>query len=536
MALFEVKNLTFGYPLTDKIIDGVSFSVEQGDFIAVCGPTGSGKTTLLRLLKPELAPLGNKTGEVLFDGKNTENLTPEESCAIGFVGQSPEHQIVTDKVWHEIVFGMENLRFSQNLMKRRVAEIMSYFGIDSLFDKNTADLSGGQKQMISLSGVLVMNPKVIILDEPTSQLDPVSASEFLTTLKKLNEELGLTIILTEHRLENVIPLCNKLCVIENGKITAFGETRQTVKEITGNDRIAASMPGSVRLYKILGAKGECPLNITEGKKYFRENFRRNNKPFETEESHTDETAAQLRNVYFRYDKDAPDVLHNTSLTVYKNEILCVLGANGSGKTSLLYTLAGLTAPYSGSVEIFGKNIKKYKGQSLYNNCISLLPQDAQTVFLRNTLEEEFKSAGISFEDVPYDLSYATKTHPYDLSGGEQQLAALALVLASKPKILLLDEPTKGLDSLAKQKVRDALSKLKRQGLTVVVVTHDVEFAALCADRAAMFFRGECVCVDTPYRFFSENIFYTTSTARITSGICENLINPEDVSRYAEAGG
>ena len=533
MALFEVKNLTFGYPLADKIINGVSFTVEQGDFIAVCGPTGSGKTTLLRLLKPELSPLGSKTGEVLFGGVNTDDLPPEKSCEIGFVAQSPEHQIVTDKVWHEVVFGMENLRFPQNLMKRRVAEIMSYFGIDTLFDKNTADLSGGQKQMISLSSVLVMNPKVIILDEPTSQLDPVSASEFLTTLKKLNDELGLTIILTEHRLENVIPLCNKLCVIENGKLAAFGETRQVIKEILGNERTEASMPGSVRIYKILGAKGECPLNISEGKKYFREHFVRNSVPFENEEHPSDEKAAELKNVYFRYEKDSPDALHNTSLTVYKNEILCVLGANGSGKTSLLYTIAGLTSPYAGSVEIFGKNIKKYKGQSLYNNCISLLPQDAQTVFLRNTLEEEFESAGISFEDAPYDLSYSAKTHPYDLSGGEQQLAALALVLASKPKILLLDEPTKGLDSFAKRKVCAALKKLREQGLTIIIVTHDVEFAALCADRAAMFFRGECVCVDTPKKFFSENIFYTTSTARITAGVCENLINPDDVKKYAE---
>ena len=533
MALFEVKNLTFGYPLSGPVIDGVSFTVEQGDFIAVCGPTGSGKTTLLRLLKPELSPLGNKSGEVLFEGVKTEDLTPGQSSLIGFVGQSPEHQIVTDKVWHEVVFGMENLRFPQNLMKRRAAEIMSYFGIDTLFDKNTADLSGGQKQMISLAGVLVMNPKVLILDEPTSQLDPVSASEFLTTLKKLNDELGLTIIITEHRLENVIPLCNKLCVVENGRITAFGETRRTVAGITGNERIAASMPGSVRIYCILGAKGECPLNIAEGKRYFSEHFRRNSTPFKEEKAPAGEKAVELKNVYFRYEKSAPDVLHNTSLTVYKNEILCVLGANGSGKTSLLCTIAGLTAPYSGSVEILGKNIRKYKGQSLYNNCISLLPQDAQTVFLHNTLEEEFSKAGIAFEDAPYDLSYAAKTHPYDLSGGEQQLAALALVLASKPQILLLDEPTKGLDSLAKQKVRDALKTLKRQGLTVIVVTHDVEFAALCADRAAMFFRGECVCVDTPYKFFSQNIFYTTSTARITSGVCENLINPDDVRRYAE---
>ena len=533
MALLEVKNLTFRYPSSDTIIEDVSFSVEPGDFIAVCGPTGSGKTTLLRLMKPELTPLGSKSGEVLFGGINTDELSPEESCSIGFVQQSPEHQIVTDKVWHEIVFGMENLRCEQNLMKRRLAEIMSYFGIDGLFDADTADLSGGQKQMISLAGVLAMNPEMIILDEPTSQLDPVSASDFLSTLKKLNEDLGMTIIITEHRLENVIPLCSKLCVLENGKITAFGETRETIRSIIDNDRIIASMPGSVRIYKALGARDECPLTVAEGKKYFAEHFTPRFVSFKDAEREEKSKAAELKNVYFRYDKSSPDALRNTSLTVYENEVFCLLGANGSGKSTLLYAIAGLITPYAGSIEILGKNIKKYKGQTLYDNCVSLLPQDVQPMFLQSTLREEFRKAHISFEELPYDLSYAADTHPYDLSGGEQQLAALALALASKPKILLLDEPTKGLDSFAKIRICSELKKLKNSGVTVIAVTHDVEFAARCADRAAMFFRGEVMCVDTPRRFFSENIFYTTSAAKIASDICPGLITPDDIGIITE---
>ncbi len=533
MALLEVKNLTFGYPSSDTIINDVSFEIERGDFVALCGPTGSGKTTLLRLMKPELTPLGGKSGSVLFGGVNTDELSPEESCKIGFVQQSPEHQIVTDKVWHEIVFGMENLRCEQNLMKRRLAEIMSYFGIDSLFDADTADLSGGQKQMISLAGVLAMNPEVIILDEPTSQLDPVAASDFMTTLKKLNEDLGMTIIITEHRLENVVPLCNKLCVLEGGRVTAFGETRETIKSVIDNDRIIASMPGSVRIYKALGAQGECPLTVSQGKKYFAEHFVPCAPLSADDEPKRGAKAVELKNVYFRYDRNSPDALRNASLTVYENEVFCLLGANGSGKSTLLYTIAGLLTPYAGSVEILGKNIRKYKGQSLYDNCVALLPQDVQPMFLQSTLREEFRKAHISFDEPGFDLSYVAETHPYDLSGGEQQLAALAIALASKPKILLLDEPTKGLDSYAKTAVCDELKKLRDSGVTVITVTHDVEFAARCADRAAMFFRGEVMCVDTPRRFFSENLFYTTSAAKIASGLCPGVITPDDVSGITE---
>lgn len=532
MALFEIKNLSFSYPNSSKIIDDINFEIEEGDFTVLCGPTGSGKTTLLRLLKPELSPIGNTEGEIYFNGELVSNLSLEKSAKIGFVQQSVEQQIVTDKVWHEIAFGMENLNFSQSLMRRRVAEIMSYFGIDNLFDCNTSELSGGQKQIISLASVIAMNPKAIIFDEPTSQLDPVSASEFLTTIKKLNDELGITVIITEHRLENVIPLCNKIIFLDSGKITSQGKTKETIEKIIDNDTFLNYMPGSVKIYSLLKKEGECPLNVTEGKSYLKNHpLPDNGEYIPTYEEISKEPVVKLKDVCFRYDKNSNDVLKDTCLTAYKNEILCVLGANGSGKTTMLYSIAGLINPYAGKIEILGKNIKKYKNNELYDNCIAMLPQNVETVFLHNTLKEELDEVNTDFSIIPYDLSYAADRHPYDLSGGEQQLAALGKILASKPQILLLDEPTKGLDSNAKFLIADVLKKLKYKGITVIVVTHDVEFSAMCADRVAMFFRGKVTCIDTPHKFFSENLFYTTSINRITKDFCKNLVTFEDLKKY-----
>ena len=536
MALFEINNLSFSYPGSGRILDGVNLKIERGDFLILCGATGSGKTTLLRLMKPELSPKGERTGEILCNGKNIDTLTPSESVKIGFVCQSAEHQTVTDKVWHEIAFGMENLRFTQSEMSRRIAEISGYFGIDSLFDKNISELSGGQKQTVALASVLAMNPDVIIFDEPTSQLDPVAAGEFLASLKKINDEQGITIIITEHRLENVIPLSNKIAVLDGGKITLSGSTRETVGKIGRGDFLFDSLPGSAKLFNILKGEGECPLTVREGREFIEKSEsakslgKTDRIPISENGEKIQNPALKIRDVCFRYSKDEPDVLLNTSLTAAGGEILCVLGANGSGKSTLLYAVSGLVRPYAGKIEIFGKNIRKYTGQSLYDNCVALLPQNAQSVFVKNTLREELKEAGTDFSIIPYDLSYAADIHPYDLSGGEMQLAALAKVLASKPHLLLLDEPTKGLDSHAKRTVCEVLKSLKKQGITVIAVTHDVEFAALCADRVAMFFRGAVTAVGEPHVFFAENLFYTTSINRITSPFNPYIITLEDAEK------
>lgn len=533
MALFEIKNLCFSYPGTGEIIKNISMDIEKGDFITLCGPTGCGKTTLLRLLKPELTPTGIKTGVINYKGEQL-NEQSGKSIEIGFVQQSVDHQIVTDKVWHEVAFGMENAGFSDSLMKRRAAEVMGWFSVDSLFDCKTEELSGGQKQIVSLASVMALNPQVIILDEPTSQLDPVAAASFLTSLKQLNEELGVTVIITEHRLENVIPLSNKLCLIDKGEIIRYGNVKDTVKELLSDDKYVRYMPGSAKLYKLLGMAGECPLNVCEGKKYLNANPLPQKGSY-TPEYNEDKTepAVELKNVCFRYDRNSQDVLKETDLTVYKGEILCMLGSNGSGKTTLLRAVSGLVKPYYGKVEINGKNINKYKGQELYNNCLTMLPQNVETVFLYNSLKEELEKSGISFDVIPYDLSYAANTHPYDLSGGEQQLAAIAKALSTNPRILLLDEPTKGLDYNSKQIIAKVLKSLKAKGTTILIVTHDIEFSAMCADRVAMLFRGAVTCCDHPHKFFSDNAFYTTSISKITRDFCDNLITDEDVEKYLE---
>lgn len=526
MEMFKVENLSFSYPSCEKkTLTDISFSVEKGEFIAVCGATGSGKSTLLRMLKRELTPKGEKSGEIRFCGMSTEQLSDRASASgIGFVMQNPEHQIVTDKVWHELSFGLENLGTDRRIIHSRVAEISAYFGIEKWFDKKVSELSGGQKQLLNLASVMAMNPEVLILDEPTAQLDPIASSDFIATVKKLNRELGITVIMVEHRLEEVIPLSDRLMILENGKILLFDSPKEVVKRIGGKERLINLMPSSVRLYHSVNGDGECPIDVREGRSFLAQSFDNSiDSPALKEYTCSGKTALAFDEVFFRYEKTAPDVLSGLSFEVNEGEIFAILGGNGSGKTTALNLSAGLYRPYSGKISVFGKPIKSYKNQSLYKDCLALLPQDVQTVFLRNTVKEELSGAEEALKLIPADISYLFDKHPYDLSGGEQQLVALAKVLSCKPKLLLMDEPTKGLDANAKLGLSETVKALKKQGITIVIVTHDAEFAAICADRCGLFFRGEMVSTGTPEEIFSENSFYTTAISRITRGHFQHTV-------------
>ena len=531
MALLTVKNLSFSYAAEhEKALHTISFDVENGEFIVLCGATGSGKSTLLRLLKRELAPMGEKTGELFFDGKPLDSLSAKDSASlIGYVMQQPEEQIATDKVWHELAFGLENQNLPQGVIRRRVAEMASYFGIEDWFLSDVSALSGGQKQLLNLASVMVMQPKLLLLDEPTAQLDPITASDFIATLKKLNRELGLTIILIEHRLEEVVPLCDRLMVMENGTLLAMDAPRKAVAMLREHPALLEGMPVSVRLFHALGGEGDVPLDIREGRSFVEKHYKNEIRALSEEDyEHSEKKALSFRHVYFRYEKNGEDILTDLDFDVYENEIFCILGGNGSGKTTTLSAASGLYTPYSGDIRVFGKKIKDYKNGTLYKECLALLPQDVQTVFLRNTVKEELDDANADISALPYDLSHLLHRHPYDISGGERQLVALAKVLAGKPKLLLLDEPTKGLDASAKARVMDILKDLKASGVTIVAVTHDVEFAASLADRTALFFRGSIICAETPRRFFAENNFYTTAASRMTRGYYEGAVKQEDV--------
>lgn len=533
MELLKIENLTFAYPNTlSPTIKGVNLTVNEGEFTVLCGATGSGKSTLLRLLKRELSPTGDISGSIYYKETNITQLSSNISASkIGFVMQNPEHQIVTDKVWHELGFGLENMGLPQNEIALRVCEMASYFGIESWFEKSVSELSGGQKQLLNLASVMAMQPDILILDEPTAQLDPIAATDFINTLKKLNTDFSLTVIIVEHRLEEVIPICDNLIVLKDGVVTHNRDPRTVIKQLEEDDDILSAMPSSVRLYHSLRGKGSCPLTVREGRRFLQDNFGNKITSLPDEKYVYNKNAVlEFKEVFFRYERNLPDVLKGINLSVYENEIFCILGGNGSGKTTTLNTAAGLIKAYSGSVKVFGKKIKEYKNQTLYKECLSMLPQDVETVFLKNTVNEEL--SGVDTGELPFDISHLLDKHPYDLSGGEQQLVALAKVLAAKPKLLLMDEPTKGLDTIKKAQIINILKQLKQNGVTVVIVTHDVEFAAECADRCALFFRGNIVSVDRPCEFFSNNRFYTTAASRMSRGFYEKTVTLRQIERLA----
>lgn len=541
MELLKAENLSFKYPASaENTLDGLSFSVSKGDYIAVCGSTGSGKTTLLRQLKPELAPLGLRSGDIMYKGKSLSDVSQRESASeIGYIMQRPEQQIVTDRVWHELAFGLENLGVPAGSIRRRVAEMASYFGVEDWFERSTDQLSGGQKQLLNLAAVMVMNPELLILDEPTAQLDPIAASEFLATVRKLNRELSLTVIIAEHRLEEVIPSCDALLVLDGGKKMIFDKPENAVPVLGGIPEAAAALPSAARVFLALDSGDKsgasCPFSVREGREYIQNGFDNSVRSLEHKKpAPSGKEALSMKKCRFRYSRELPDVLCGLDLTVFEGELFFILGGNGSGKTTALGAAAGLLRCTSGTIKVFGKKLSEYKGQSLYNDCLSMLPQDAQTAFLRPTVREELADTG----EYPtlYDFSGLLDSHPYDLSGGEQQLLALTKALSARPRLLLLDEPTKGLDAGWKNRIASILQSLKQNGVAVVVVTHDVEFAAQTADRCALFFRGEITCVGEPESFFSENSFYTTAASRMSRGFFDGAVTTADVIELCALNG
>lgn len=520
MEIITIEDLSFSYAGENKkALDSVSLSINGGEFVVLCGATGSGKSTLLRMLKPELTPEGEKRGSILIRGRSIDELSARESAqTVGFVMQRPEQQIVTDKVWHELVFGLENIGCERGEMSRRAAEAAQYFGLSELFETSTDELSGGQKQLLSLAAITAMRPDVLILDEPTSRLDPVSATALLEAVGRLNRETGTTVIIAEHRLDELLPLASRLVIMKDGAIEKNGAPREVCRSLSDDPAMLSAMPAAARLYHAAPAGDICPMTVGEGRSWLIGHFQPDNSaPGYRRKTEQTEAALSFEDVYFRYSRTGNDILRSACLDVKRGEVFCILGGNGSGKTTALKAAAGLIKPYSGEIKIFGRKISEYRGGSLYRGCVSMLPQDTQTLFLRMTVKEELSDSGISLSDAPFGLSELSGRHPYDLSGGQQQLLGLAKVLAAKPRLLLLDEPANGLDPQTRRKMSDIIKDLAAGGMTVVIVTHDADFAAETADRCALFFRGSVIVSDEPHRFFSESTFYTTAVSRITRG-------------------
>ncbi|MCQ2416482.1 MAG: ATP-binding cassette domain-containing protein [Oscillospiraceae bacterium] len=534
MEMLAAKNLSVTFPeCNTPVLSDISFSVEAGAFAILCGATGCGKSTLLRMCKRELMPLCEKSGTVTLEGMDiAEAQTGITAADIGFVMQHPEQQIVTDRVWHELAFGLENLGYPTEVIRRRIAEMAAYFGMEEWLECNPAELSGGQKQLLNLAGVMIMQPKLLLLDEPTSQLDPIAAADFLNTLQRLNRDFSVTILLAEHRLEEVIPMCSHLMIMQNGRIERQGSPRSILQTAADGD-MPDDMPAAVRLYHGLHMQGNCPLSVREARQQIMPllSFSRSTVP-EKDTRLPNDTALAFSDVYFRYGRREKDVLRHLTFQVVQGEIYGMIGGNGAGKSTALSVAAGLHRAYAGRVSVFGKKISAYTSGSLYRDCIAMLPQDVQTLFLYNTAEEELSELDAEYretlKDYHFDMDDMLSQHPYDLSGGQQQMLALAKVLLMKPRLLLLDEPTKGLDAASRQGLGEMLLALQKQGITILLVTHDIEFAAQYANRIGFLSQGEMISEDTPREFFSGNAFYTTAASRISRGWLENAVTIQDI--------
>lgn len=533
MESYSFKNVDFIYPEGEKkALQNISFSVRQGEFLILCGPSGCGKTTLLRHLKGCLTPHGLLSGEIRYKGVLLSEMTQREQAQeIGFVLQSPENQVVTDKVWHELAFGLESLGYDTPTIRRRVAEIAAFFGIEGWFYDHVTELSGGQKQILSLASVMAMQPGVLVLDEPTAQLDPIAAADFLGLLGKINRELGTTVILTEHRLEEAFPFATRVIVMNEGAILCDGKPEDVGLQLKDKgDGMFLAMPTPMQVWAAVETELSCPMSVRDGSEFLSK--RAQEQPLlplaEKEKPvYPEGTALSCEELWFRYEKDSADVVKGFSLNLHKGEFYALLGGNGAGKSTALKVISGLKAAYRGSVRVQGR--------------LGHLPQEPQTLFVKRTVREDLYEV-FRGQKIPRETQDRTVAgivalcglgelldrHPYDISGGEQQRAALAKVLLTSPDVLLLDEPTKGFDAEFKMTFGMILRRLTAQGITILMVSHDAAFCAEYAHKCGLFFDGSIVAEGTPGEFFSGNSFYTTPANRMARHLIPHGVTVSDI--------
>lgn len=517
MALIELNDVSFTYPAASvPALKNFSLKVDKGEFVVIVGPSGCGKSTLLRMLKKELSPHGITTGTISVNGSHD---TPGHK--VGFVFQDPENQVVADEVLNELVFGLENMGIPTNEMRNKVAEMVHFFGAESLLSRKTHELSGGQKQQMNLASVLLMQPDILLLDEPTAQLDPVSSREFLDMLVRLNEEFGMTIILVEHRLEEVFSYADKIILMEEGSLKIEGTPQEVLKKMWSSSRknFVPSIPAL--FLRKLDESSSIPLNVKEGRQWISKKcVKQVKKVVPHKDIHSNEVL-KVNDLFFQFDKTKEWVIKELSFTLRKGELYTLLGGNGSGKSTFLKLLCGILKPQQGKIFLGNKRIKNV----LHNSRdIGYLPQNPKLFFIQDTVGQEIQSTmnqwGIKDNQLVESLlerlniSHLLDSHPHDLSGGELQKAALVCILLRNPSILLLDEPTKGLDPISRVNLVEILQGLQSKGVSILMSTHDVEFAAKHANTCGMMFQGSITAQASPRSFFKGNFFYTTMIQRL----------------------
>lgn len=532
MKIIEAENFSFRYKNSiSNVIENISFSVNEGELVLVCGATACGKTTLLKNLKPELSLGGSRKGNLYFCGKKIEQISECDSASnIGYVMQNPENQTVSDSVRGELAFIGESLGLPKNTIRRQIAETAAYFGLEKILDKKTSELSGGQRQLLNLAAVMTVNPKLIILDEPTAQLDPIAAGDFIRTLYRVTRELAITVIMAEHRFEDILPLADKVIFLENGRIRKYGTPEETVKDIASCKETAPSLPSGLRIWKNFSLDNiqSAPMNLSAGRNMINKYFKKNIKESEnTSRALSSEISIEVKNIYFTYNKSVSDVICGTSLKIRKGESYTLLGSNGCGKSTLMALICGLEKPYRGKITVNGKNPIKYRKE------IGFLPQNVQSTFLYDNVGEELQF--IDNNDI-YDFRPFYNMHPYDLSGGQQQLLGMKKMLNIDPEILILDEPTKGLDGFWRDFIAEKILELRAKGKTILTVTHDMELAALISDRCGIFFDGIIASEGTPWEIFAESIFFTTNAVKTSRGIYNKVYTASQLNEICRKNG
>ena len=597
--IIQIRDLTFAYAAGDEpVLSDINIDIGSGEFVIIMGSSGSGKTTLLKMLKRNMIPAGRYSGRVYIYGKEADKLTDRENAAgIGYVSQDPDNQIVTDKVWHELAFGLENLGMDNVTIRKKVAEMSEYFGITGWYDREVSKLSGGQKQILNLASVMVMQPGILLLDEPTANLDPLAAIRFLDVVKRINQELGVTVVMVEHNLEHIYADADRIIAIDKGRVAANSSPKKAAADIIAAGRfLIEGLPVASRLYSGYNKKNgnsvvsynnvnidsnnkdnhilldEIPLTVKEGRRWYVNykkvygkdiikdkdkinNFagkgiindkvikkdvleednitgnknkkrigfiKKNNLENKSSRKNTDNienTVCQLKNVSYSYNKKLPYIIDGVDVSFKEGRITAILGGNGAGKSTMLKLIAGI--------------IKPVRGKIISNKRIIMLPQDPKAVFTEVSVEEELaevlmdKGNGI-YNNMPmedkreiveqiieeFGLNDIRKNNPYDISGGQQEKLAIAKVLLLKPEVLLLDEPTNGLDPYFKKTLGKLLKKINADGVTIIIVSHDLEFVDSFCDDVIMLFDRKVAAQDSTHKFLRDNMFYTTNYYRI----------------------
>ncbi|MDZ5610032.1 energy-coupling factor ABC transporter ATP-binding protein [Bacillus pseudomycoides] len=539
VAHAEIKDLTFTYA-DEKVqaLTGVSLAVSQGEFIVLAGRSGCGKTTLLKHFKKELLPIGGRTGNVYYNGTSVLEMPDLLSAQeVGMVFQNPENQLVMDTVIQELAFSLENVGLETNIIQKRIAEFISFLGFQDLLHQSVHTLSGGQKQLVNLAAVLVLQPKLLLLDEPTAQLDPIAAKDFLGLLKRINEELGITIIMNEHRLDEVIPLATRVVFMNAGEIIYDGIPQHVISKMWALEEFRPFIPQIPRLFLEWNVE-QIPFTVREAQTQIHSNVSIEHEVPVISQTEKKEVILQAKHISFQYEKNSPFILRDLTLSIEQGKWTALVGKNGTGKSTLLTILAGLNKPRRGKVRLDGTEIHKSNSKERFKK-IGFVSQHPYYHFTFETVwDEVFERAnelyGVKGKEIAEDmlkrfwLHAIRDRHPHDCSGGEQQLIALCTALLSKPSLLLLDEPTKGLDPEKKERLGGLFQELQKEGTTIVMATHDIEFAAKYVDHCMMLFDGKVIMDDMPKKFFSDNFFYTTSINRFIRKQLPYALTWEDV--------